>query len=337
MMQPFRNILCVISAEHPHPATIERAVSLAENSQARLTFADVVPRLRAGITLSGSSARSGDLQASMAADRLRALQAMTRHYQQRVEIDHQVLTGTPFLEIIRAVLRNDHDLVLKPAENPGFIQRMFGSDDMQLLRACPCPVWITRPGEQTNYANILVAIDINVDADAEATRSPLAERDRNQQLLALACSLALSDFATLQILHVWDAPGEAVIRTWSDDPGAMATRYVNDEYARHQRALNDVDAWLRDHLGAETYQYLAPRFHLHRGMPATAIPEAAQQLQADVVLMGTVARVGIAGLLIGNTAEAVLEQLTCAVLAVKPADYVSPITLENTETATDVL
>lgn len=326
-MQPFKNILCAISADRPHPATVERAVSLAENSQARLTFVDVVPRLGAGIAHSGDAIGSIDLQATITAARLQALQAMTVDFHERVEIDHEVFTGTGFLEIIRAVLRNGHDLVLTPAENPGFIQRMFGSDDMQLLRACPCPVWITRPEEQTNYRNILVAIDINVDAESEAeSKQPAAiERGLNQQILALACSLALSDFASLQILHVWDAPGESIIRTWSNNPGTTTARYVHDEHVRHQQALDDVQAWLRDHLGGETYDYLSPRFHLRRGMPATAIPETARELRADVVLMGTVARTGIAGLFIGNTAEAVLEQLDCSVLAVKPAGFVSPV------------
>ena len=49
------------------------------------------------------------------------------------------------------------------------------------------------------------------------------------------------------------------------------------------------------------------------------------QLDADLVVMGTVGRTGIAGLFIGNTAEMVLEQVQCSVLAVKPAGFVSPV------------
>jgi nucleotide-binding universal stress UspA family protein len=41
--------------------------------------------------------------------------------------------------------------------------------------------------------------------------------------------------------------------------------------------------------------------------------------------MGTVARGGIAGLLVGNTAERVLKRLSCAVLALKPEGSVSPV------------
>ena len=41
------------------------------------------------------------------------------------------------------------------------------------------------------------------------------------------------------------------------------------------------------------------------------------------------ARIGIPGLIIGNTAESVLNQIECSVLAVKPPDLVTPVTLEE--------
>ena len=43
--------------------------------------------------------------------------------------------------------------------------------------------------------------------------------------------------------------------------------------------------------------------------------------------MGTLARSGIAGLLIGNTAENVLSAIDASVLTVKPADFVTPVTI----------
>ena len=48
----------------------------------------------------------------------------------------------------------------------------------------------------------------------------------------------------------------------------------------------------------------------------------------DLLVLGTVARTGIAGYVIGNTAEAVLSQVTCSVLAVKPEGFVSPVAAE---------
>lgn len=140
-MKPFKNILCVLRPSDTCKTALERAVSLAENNQARLTVVDVVERFTAGIGMPDGGPISRDLQAMVNSDRLRALEAFTAAYRQRVEIRHDVLTGTGFIETIHAVLRNEHDLVIKPAENPNFVERIFGSDDMQLLRKCPCPVW----------------------------------------------------------------------------------------------------------------------------------------------------------------------------------------------------
>jgi hypothetical protein len=41
--------------------------------------------------------------------------------------------------------------------------------------------------------------------------------------------------------------------------------------------------------------------------------------------MGTVCRTGAAGFLIGNTAETILADVTCSILALKPEGFISPI------------
>ena len=143
----------------------------------------------------------------------------------------------------------------------------------------------------------------------------------------MTSSLALSDFAALHFVHVWDAPGEATVRSWSNNPNEAVISYVEGERLRHERGLERLHEQLKSYLGKEAHEYLSPQFHLRRGTASTVIPETARQLQADMVVMGTVARTGIAGLLIGNTAETILEQLKCSVLAIKPAGFISPVKL----------
>jgi universal stress protein E len=68
--------------------------------------------------------------------------------------------GTPFMEIIREVLRKKHDLVIMTAEgSAGLRERLFGSTSMHLMRKCPCPVWVMRSNKQKRYARILAAVD----------------------------------------------------------------------------------------------------------------------------------------------------------------------------------
>lgn len=321
-MKQFKSILYVAETSVAPGPAMARAVSLAENNQADLTVIDVMPVITAGIGMPPDGPVFTELQSAMTSKRHTELESLVAPYQQARDIKVEVCVGRMFLEVIRAVLRNKYDLVIKPAGNPPFIERLFGSNDMQLLRMCPCPVWLTGPGEKSNYARILAAVDFDL-----GNMSDTVEESLNQQIRELACSLALADFAELQFVHVWDAPVEMMVRLWASNPDEAGIKYVEGELSRHERAFNRLRDQLRDQLGKEAFDHLSPKFHLRRGAASKVIPEMAKQLQADLVVMGTVARTGIAGLFIGNTAEDILEQLQCSVLTVKPHGFVSPVKL----------
>ena len=76
-------------------------------------------------------------------------------------------------------------------------------------------------------------------------------------------------------------------------------------------------------------EYLEPKLHVIEGDATHVVPSLASQLDADLIVMGTVARTGIAGFFIGNTAESILTSIDCSVLAVKPPGFVSPVKLED--------
>ncbi|MEX2488349.1 MAG: universal stress protein [Pseudomonadales bacterium] len=323
-MKQFKNILFVADANTEQGQAMARTVSLADNIQADLTVIDVVPAINAGVAMPPDGPTSTELQSDVVSRRRTELESLVAPYQQHRNIQIDVLVGQVFLEVIRAILRNKYDLLIKPAENPEFIERLFGSNDMHLLRKCPCPVWLTRPDEKSNYGCILAAVDFDPENMSNKVYESL-----NQQILELASSLAVSDFASLHLIHVWDAPGEMTVRSWADNPGEAGMAYVEGERSRHERAFNRFHDELRNQIGKEAYDHLSPQFHLCRGTASTVIPEMANKLQANLVVMGTVARTGIAGLFIGNTAETILEQLQCSVLAVKPIGFVSPVKLNE--------
>lgn len=320
-MKQFERILYVSQASTADAPAMARAASLAENNQADLTVIGVVPVITAGIGMPPGGPISTKLQSVLVSKRRAELESLIDPYRQARDIKIEVLVGEMYLEVIRAVLRHTYDLVIKPAGNPDFIKRLFESSDMQLLRMCPCPVWLMGPDEKSNYTRILAAVDFDLDEKSDSVNQGL-----NKRILELASSLALSDFAELHFIHVWDAPNELLFHFWADIHDEEARMdYVRGENARHEGALNRLRDQLRGQIDQKAFDYLSPRFHLRRGAASTVIPEIAEQLQADLVVMGTVARTGIAGLFIGNTAENVLEQLQCSVLAVKPDGFVSPV------------
>ncbi|MGL4219944.1 MAG: universal stress protein, partial [Shewanella sp.] len=65
--------------------------------------------------------------------------------------------------------------------------------------------------------------------------------------------------------------------------------------------------------------------HVKEGLPEDVIPELAEQLDAELVILGTVGRTGFSAALIGNTAEHVIDSINCDLLAIKPDGYKSPL------------
>ena len=65
--------------------------------------------------------------------------------------------------------------------------------------------------------------------------------------------------------------------------------------------------------------------YLIKGEAGRVIPEVAAKNEADLIIMRTLSRSGVAGFLIGNTAEKILHRVDCSVLAVKPDDFVTPV------------
>ena len=73
---------------------------------------------------------------------------------------------------------------------------------------------------------------------------------------------------------------------------------------------------------------IRPQTHLLKGWARKEVPLLAKRIEADLVVMGTVVRTGVPGFFMGNTAETILDQIDCSVLAIKPSGFVTPVTLE---------
>ncbi|KJS02759.1 MAG: universal stress protein [Desulfobulbaceae bacterium BRH_c16a] len=324
-MKRFKNILYVNEPTTDQESTIARAVSLAVNNQADLTIVDVIPTqvVTAGIGLPPGGPVSNELRAAVESDHRKAMESMVQPFKERLQIRLEVLVGKTYLEAIRAVLKNGYDLLIKPAEHPTWMNRLFGSDDLHLLRKCPCPVWLMKPPEKSNYSSILAAVDFEL-------LPPIpSEHDLNREILELAASLALSDFASLHIVHAWEALAEKSMLSRGGMSSEGLTNYVERDLERHRQELYGLAAKLRKWIGKEAYDSFSPSFHLPEGPAKKVIVPLATQLRADLVVMGTVARTGISGVIIGNTAETILDQLTCSVLAIKPPGFKTPVKFDE--------
>jgi len=324
-MKRFKNILFVSELHQVNQAALERAVTLAENNQASLRVVAVIPRVEAGIGLPGGGPISEKLQLDMKRAQQSQLEQLVDSINKDIDVDCKVLVGTAFVEIIHEVQQHTHDLVIKVPEEAAWMKRLFGSDDMHLLRKCPCPVWLIKQGTVAPYRRILAAVDVEPRDESEANA---AQMMLNMQILEMASSLALAEFAELHIAHVWGPIGESSMRgAFIRTPEDQISAYIEQVKMQHEKAFDELLSALRGKLGEEAYGYLKPRKHLIKGWARQQIPQFAKATGVDLVVMGTVARSGVPGIFMGNTAETILNQLECSVLAIKPPGFQTPVSL----------
>jgi len=328
-MKRFKHILCVLTTPATGQALLERATGLAEVNQARLTVATVAERISIGMGMPEGGPISGDLQAAVVASAKRRLEETIAPFRKRIRMESRVLQGSLFLEVIREVLRDGHDLVIKSAEDPEWLDRLLGSEDMHLLRKCPCPVWLVKPGAARKHRSIVAAVDLD-DAHEE---SELQTRHRlNMDILEMASSLALANFCELHVVHAWEVVGETSMRDgFIRLPEAKVDAYVHLVKRRRESAMARLLEELNDQPGNGVLDCIEYTVHLVKGSPRKIIPSVSRTVRADMVVMGTVARTGVPGFITGNTAEMILAQIESSVLAIKPRGFRTPVTLEAEE------
>lgn len=322
-MAQFRNILVVINGnQSAAPGVVARAVRLAKQNGASLKLMTVVEPAHWYSRLIHSAA--GALQSHVVAEKSEALEKLAERVRQDgVAVSTEVLHGRGYIEMIRATMRGGYDLLMKEAEPNEHV--LFGSTDMHLLRGCPSPVWLVKPGQgERPLAKILAPVDPTPppdEADLLHIKTGHAPKDPDLDVtvLELAGSLASRDGAELHVLHAWIAPGEEHLRGSALLTHEQVDRYMEDARAEARKSL--------DHLLASvpadpTVHRTA---HMLKGEPADVIADFAKAGHVDLIVMGTVARTGIPGLFIGNTAESILQRVDCSVLAVKPRGFVSPV------------
>lgn len=327
-MKRLKRILCVIDAYDNFLTSVKQAYELAKKNQAELKLIVVIKKAGLHIPFIQTHEDLNKLFNTLLVEKNDELKVLQQNHCQGVSTQTEVLVGIPFIEIIREVLRYKPDVLVKCSNDETWLGRLFGSDDMHILRKCPCPVLMLKPGHIEPCQNILATVDL-VSDDFDEEKEYCVQDQLNRRVLELAGSFALSGSAELHIGSVWDSFGENFLRygAFAQTSEDKIHRYVEQTHQEYSDKLDALARGLKALLGKEAVDYISPIPHLVKGLPAQEIPEMTKKYDIDLIVMGTVARTGIAGLFIGNTAEAILEQVQCSVLAIKPEGFETPVTL----------
>lgn len=170
-------------------------------------------------------------------------------------------------------------------------------EDWKLLRYCPCPVLLVKTHRDWEHGVVLAAVDVgNNDPEHMALHSSIV--DHGFRIASLA-------HAQLHVISAHPAPTLAMVDEVYPMDTQLQASYRAECQVFQQRCEVEDD-----------------RLHIEEGPADMVIPRVAKSLGAVVTVMGTVARTGLSGALIGNTAEVVIDKLDSDILVLKPDDMI---------------
>ena len=212
-----------------------------------------------------------------------------------LEVETRLEIGVASQAVVQAATELRPDLLVQGSRGlTGVAQLLLGSTAQRIVQHAPCPVLTVHLGDRDRHrqlGHILVPTDFSHDAEGAARTA--------QTLLA-------ADGARMTLLHAYHLPVEytasGTIPTglpFRQDVAAVAEEKLAAAAVTLQRAGLTVETVARE------------------GYPPEVIVEAARELDADVIAMGTHGRTGLRHFLLGSNAERVVGHAPCPVLTVR--------------------
>jgi universal stress protein E len=224
-----------------------------------------------------------------------------------IDVTTHVISGDPLHEAVIAWMDNSPaDLVIKDTHHHSFATRTFATNtDWHLIRACPRPLLLTKPTMWNARPVIMAAVDPGHANDPSAAL--------DHRILDVAVSLAGRFDAPLHAMHAYFSAAIATAAVG----GMLSAIGVSAE------ALAAENALIRSRIRQITDRYGVAGANLHVDAAAAAeyLPRMVVEYHADILVMGAIARSGLKRVLLGSTAERVLEGLPCDALVVKSPDF----------------
>lgn len=306
----WKSILVAISDPHRRDqVALDKAAAIAARCGARVTLfsAFMIPQPPGAKRTS-----SAKILRAACAEREQRLEKLSQPLRARgIRVAHKVVWDFPAHEaIVRQAMRTKPDLVIADSSRHSRLARIvLANTDWELIRNCPCPVWFVRSSVLPKAPKLLVAVD---PRHTHAKPSQLDDR-----LLSTARQAAEQLGGKVSVGHVYELPmlsGPALIIEPIRLPiSPVRARRFEEETKRL------VERLAKKHGIAPARQFISP------GQPVAILPQLAEHLQADVLVMGAVSRSRLRAPFIGNTAEKIIDRVDCDVLIVKPKGFKSGV------------
>lgn len=324
-MAKYQNILVAIDPNQDDQPALRRAVYLVQHNGGRIKAFLAIYDLSYDMTTLLSPDERTAMRKGVISQRSAWISEQCRFYiDAGVPIEIKVVWhNRPYEAIIQEVLNARHDLLLKMAHQHDRLESIiFTPTDWHLLRKCPCPVWMVKDQPWPEGGSALVAVNLSSE---DPLHDPL-----NLRLVKETTELAENLNKTNQThptqVHLISAYPVTPINIAIELPDFDPSVYNDAIRGQHLVAMKAL---------RQQFSIDEKFTHVEKGLPEEVIPDLAQQLQAGVVVLGTLGRTGLSAAFIGNTTEHVIDHLKCDLLAIKPEGFTCPIEgnedLEDTE------
>ena len=217
-----------------------------------------------------------------------------------LDISQEVLwTPFPHEEISTICEEGKYDLLIKTASVHSRLEGIFHTPlDWHLLRECPCPVLLVTEEVWPSGSTILASIDA-ISGDPEHMLL-------NQKILEHANFMG--DMLNDTVHAATACPPLPVL---------VDMEYTTVDPNDYMRQMKSAARKKSKEILKDTF-LPSDNMHIVAGIPEQAIPDLAEEIGCRMIVIGTVSRKGIKGYLMGNTAEQLLFNMDCDVLAIKP-------------------
>jgi universal stress protein E len=306
-MQGIDNILVIVDpTANRHPA-IDKAARLAEKFSARIELFACETKQSRALRYAAHLAKGepADFIGHVHA----VLEALaTPLVKRNLDVCVETAVGDPLhMQLLERVRHTSADLVIKDTHHHSLAKRTFVTNtDWHLIRGCPVPLLLAKERAWAPAPTIAAAVDPGHVNDKPVTL--------DERILEWAQRLHGTLGGSLHALHAF-LPLILVAEASTGVPammGSLTPELIEEERQKNLARLRSLTT---------RYGIDARNLHAHVGVATDAIPACAEQLNADLVVMGAISRSGMQRIFIGSTAERVLETLPCDVLVVKPADF----------------
>jgi len=305
----FKNILVHADGRDDSRYLLDCAVELARQHDAKIKLVDIMPETSWPARF--SSGKRDRFLEQLADAKQNHLRQLAEEYRAgALNVSYRVLQAPTSIAMIREAVRGEHDLVIKASK--GLESRrlgFFGTSAKRLLRKCPVPVLLVKRGFQGPFRKIVAAVD--------ASSTHKQDAQLNGEVIQIARNVCPQD-GTLSVIHAWSLYGESILKEHMRPEEFAEALQDAETHARH--CLDEVLAKSGEAVDGA---------HLLKGDPIDVILAFVAERVPDLLVMGTVGRAGVAGILMGNIAEQVFERVACSVLAVKPPDFKTPIRMDD--------